>query len=81
MMTDPNDQIDTADDDSEYVSPLFDETVRERYERIRRIEAEMTDEELLARLRKPSPLFADINDEVSVWATRRVAPTPTRRFR
>lgn len=57
----PNDK--TNEDDAEYVSPLFDETVKERYERIRRIEAEMSEAEVATRLRQPSLLFDDLNDE------------------
>lgn len=62
-MNDPG-KVETPDE--EYVSPTSDETLKERYERIRREEAAMTDEErarLLARLREPSDLFEDINEE------------------
>lgn len=47
-----------ADDDKLYVSPTSDDTLRERYEKVKALEAEMTDEEILALLRQPA-LFED----------------------
>lgn len=47
-------------EEEEYVSPTSNETLRERYERIQREEAEMTEAEIaekIARLEESSDLF------------------------
>ena len=54
-----SDPIKTTQEQSEdkYVSPTSDETLSERYERVRAEEEEMGDEERLEAVRAPSPLL------------------------
>lgn len=60
-MSNPNrkSKVTLKDDDSQYVSPTSDDTVAERFKKVRAREAEMTGSELLAALRTNSSLFDD----------------------
>ena len=55
-MPDPA-KIKPKESEEKYVSPTSDETLRERYERVRAEETEVTDAERLAALRAPSQLL------------------------
>ena len=48
--------------EEKHVSPTSDETLSERYERVRAEEAQMTDTERLAVLRAPSPLLDELGN-------------------
>jgi hypothetical protein len=48
--------------EEQYVSPTSDETLAERYERVRKEEAQMTNEERLRVLRESSSLFEDFEE-------------------
>lgn len=65
-MSDPRSKDKVEIPDEDYVSPTSDETINERYKRVRAEETAMNDEDRakqLAKLRKPSELFDDINEE------------------
>lgn len=63
-MPDPKTTTTPKSDDTRYVSPTSDDSVAERFAKVRAKEAEMTSAELLAALRSTPSLFDDeINTE------------------
>jgi hypothetical protein len=55
----PKKQEPMESDDHLYVSPTSDDTPAQRYQKVRKKEAKMSNKEFLAAIRTPSPLFPD----------------------